>query len=98
MVKITLLRIFTPNTGDYGRASAGKRSRHLDIKHFYVTDQVERKLVSIEYCPTDQMVADYVTKALQGKLFINHRCTIMNLPQPKVVERALSHMMRQRPP
>ena len=77
-----------------GRASAGKRSRHLEIKHFYVTDQVERKLVSIEYCPTDRMVADYVTKALQGKIFINHRCTIMNLPQLKVVERASCHMMR----
>ena len=41
-----------------GRASAGKRSRHLDIKHFYVTDQVERGHITIEYCPTDQMFAD----------------------------------------
>ena len=54
-----------------GRTSAGKRSRHLDIKHFYVTDQVEKGLITIEYCPTDQMVADYATKALQGKLFVN---------------------------
>ena len=57
---------------------AGKRSRHLlDIKHFYVTDPLERGLVEIEYCPTDQMRADYATKALQGKLFIDHWSFIM---------------------
>ena len=79
-----------------GRASAGKRSRHLDIKHFYVTDQVERGLVSIEYCPTDQMVADYGTKALQGKPFSNHWSFIMNLPQVSADVKAVCHMMRAR--
>ena len=65
-------------------------------KHFYVTDQVERGLVSIEYCPTDQMVADYGTKALQGKPFGNHRSFIMNLPQVDADEKAVCHMMRAR--
>ena len=63
-----------------------------------MTDQVERGLVTIEYCPTDQMVADYATKALQGKSFGNHRCFIMNLPQTKVAEKAVCHMMRARFP
>ena len=63
-----------------GRASAGKRSRNLDIKHFYVTDQVEKGLIEIEYCPTDLMRADYATKVLQGKLFIDHWSFMMNQP------------------
>ena len=71
----------------------------MDIKHFYVTDQVERGLITIEYCPNDQMVADYATKALQGKSFGNQQSFIMNLPQvEQAYVKAVSHMMRARPP
>ena len=61
-----------------GRHSTGKRSRHLNIKYFYITDQLERKELAIEYCPTDDMVADYNTKPLQGSKFMKFKRTIMN--------------------
>jgi hypothetical protein len=38
-----------------GRRSAGKRSRHLNIRIFFVTDQKERGNIDIKYCPTDHM-------------------------------------------
>ena len=57
-----------------------------------------KKKKSTEYCPTDQMVADYATKALQGKLFGNQRGFIMNLPEVKADELAACHMMRARSP
>jgi hypothetical protein len=63
-----------------GRASAGKRSRHMNIRYFFVTDQVVKGLVSIRYCPTDEMDSDYHTKPLQGKKFHRFRCRIMGLP------------------
>ena len=63
-----------------GRASAGKRSRHLNIRYFFVTDQVNKGLISIRYCPTDDMDSDYNTKPLQGKKFIKFRCRIMGMP------------------
>jgi hypothetical protein len=63
-----------------GRKSAGKQSRHLNIRLFFITDQVEKKNISIEYCPTEEMVADYMTKPLQGKQFHKFRQMIMNLP------------------
>jgi hypothetical protein len=63
-----------------GRKSAGKWSRHLNIRLFFITDQVEKKNISIEYCPTDDMVADYMTKPLQGQKFKKFRQQIMNLP------------------
>ena len=63
-----------------GRESAGKRSRHLDIRYFFVTDQVEKGLVSIRYCPTDDMDSDYHTKPLQGRKFIKFRGRIMGFP------------------
>ena len=31
-----------------------------------MTDQVEKGKLSIEYCPTDVMWADFMTKPLQG--------------------------------
>ena len=63
-----------------GRKSAGKRSRHLNIRLFFVTDQKEKGNISIEYCPTELMKGDYMTKPLHGKLFTRHRQDIMNLP------------------
>ena len=63
-----------------GRKSAGKRSRHLNIRYFFVTDQKAKGNIDIQYCPTDQMKGDYMTKPLHGKKFIQFRQDIMNLP------------------
>ena len=63
-----------------GRKSAGKRSRHLNIRFFFVTDQKEKGNINIEFCTTDQMIADYMTKPLHGKKFKKFRQEIMNLP------------------
>lgn len=63
-----------------GRASCGKRSRHLNIRLFFVTDQKAKGNVDIQYCPTDQMSGDYMTKPLLGHKFVRFRQEIMNLP------------------
>lgn len=39
------------------------------MKYFYVTDLAQRKQMNLEYCPTDQMVADYMSKLLVGGKF-----------------------------
>eukprot|EP00980_Cylindrotheca_fusiformis_P005449 scaffold1166_cov114-Cylindrotheca_fusiformis.AAC.2 len=52
-----------------GQKSAGKRSRAINIRYFFITDQVKKGNISIEYCPTDDMIADYMTKPLQGEKF-----------------------------
>ena len=61
-----------------GRTSVGKRSRHLDIKHFFITDMVQRGEVEIQYCPTDNMNADFMTKPLHGAKFVKFNTMIMN--------------------
>jgi hypothetical protein len=61
-----------------GKTSCGKRTRHFDIKYFYITDLIENKEVTIKYCPTDSMVADYMTKPLTGAKFRKFRKIIMN--------------------
>ena len=62
-----------------GRDSAGKRSRHIDIRYFFIKDCIEKNKLEVEYCPTDDMVADFMTKPLQGAKFNKFRKIIMNL-------------------
>jgi hypothetical protein len=61
-----------------GKASSGKRTRHLNIRYFLLTDQVINNNVSIQFFPTNDMTADYMTKPLQGKKFNKFRKAIMN--------------------
>ena len=61
-----------------GKISSGKRTRHFDIKLFYITDLISRGEVTVKYCPTDDMIADYMTKPLMGTKFKVFRDLIMN--------------------
>ena len=60
-----------------GKKSSGKRTRALNIRYFFLTDQVEKGNVSIEYCPTDDMVGDFHMKPLQGEKFRKFRNEIL---------------------
>jgi hypothetical protein len=60
-----------------GKRSSGKRTRAFNIRYFFLTDQIAKGKVSIEYCPTQEMVGDYMTKPLQGHLFKKFRRAIM---------------------
>ena len=62
-----------------GRASSGKRTRHIDIRFYFVADRVANGDLRIEHCPTEDMVADFFTKPLQGALFYKLRDQIMNI-------------------
>ena len=52
-----------------GRRSAGKRSRAINIRYFFMADQHDKGLINVEYCPTSKMWADPLTKPLQGAAF-----------------------------
>jgi hypothetical protein len=60
-----------------GKKSSGKRTRALNIRYFFLTDQVEKGNVMIVYCPTDDMVRDFRTKSLQGEKFRKIRNAIL---------------------
>lgn len=40
------------------------RSKHIDIKHHFLREHVEDNTISISYIPTEDMVADNLTKAV----------------------------------
>jgi len=61
-----------------GKESSGKRTRHLNIRYFFITDCIKKKLLRVEYCPTDDMIGDFPSKPLQGRKFKKHCRLIMN--------------------
>ena len=48
-----------------------ERSKHIDISYHYVRDLYENKRIDVKYVPTDQMVADGLSKPLPKQLFNN---------------------------
>ena len=60
-----------------GRRSCSQRTRHIDIRFFYVQDLIEKGIIKLEYCPTELMIADFFTKPLQGALFHRLRDVVM---------------------
>jgi hypothetical protein len=49
----------------------------MNVRYFFIADQVKSKEIRIDYCPTGILVADYYRKPLQGILFQQLRDMIM---------------------
>jgi hypothetical protein len=60
-----------------GRLSAGPRSRHINIRHFWMKDRVKNAGITIRHCLTLLMIGDFFTKPLQGALFRKFRDVIL---------------------
>ena len=62
-----------------GQMLSSRRTKHINVRYYFITDRIEKGDLKIEYCPTDDMVADYMTKPLQGDKFRKFRKEILNL-------------------
>ena len=58
--------------------STSDKTRHIGIRYFFVKDRIDAGEVVVEYLPTEDMVADAMTKPLQGSLFRKLRSVLMN--------------------
>jgi hypothetical protein len=63
-----------------GKRSSSKRTRHINIRYFFIADCIQKGQVNVEYCPTEDMVADIFTKPLQGSAFKKFRDAVLNVP------------------
>jgi hypothetical protein len=45
-------------------AGSHSRTKHIDVRHFFIRDEVEKGAIMFEYIPTAEMAADVLTKAL----------------------------------
>jgi hypothetical protein len=50
--------------------STHQRTKHLDVRYFYARDLELEGSIKMEWLPTKHMIADLLTKPLQGALFI----------------------------
>jgi len=49
-----------------------KCTKHFDIKHHFICDQIKNQNVHIKFCSTKDMTMDILTKALPRQLFNYH--------------------------
>ena len=68
-----------------GKPSSSHQMCHISIRYFFVTDRIQSKEVTVEYCPTDEMLADMFTKPLQGPAFHHFHAVVLNLPNDNEV-------------
>ena len=66
--------------------STGKGMKHVHVRFYFATDKIRSKELKVICCPTDELVADYNSKPLQGKLFYRHRNTIMGICEEDFAE------------
>ena len=71
-LKIEQVQIFCDNTSAINIAKnpvQHKRTKHIDIRHHFLRDNVEKGLISMNFCTTEEQIADIFTKALAREHF-----------------------------
>jgi hypothetical protein len=52
-----------------GYVSSSKGTKHIKVKYFFIRHYHNAWELDLQYCPTEQMWADVLTKPLQGSKF-----------------------------
>jgi hypothetical protein len=60
---------------------ASDRSKHIHIRHFFVKERVTTGELRFQHKCTEDMIADILTKPLQGELFLRLRALLLNTAQ-----------------
>ena len=57
------------------------RLKHVERRHFFVREMVERHVIRIPFVATADNLADFFTKPLPARVFFPMRDKIMNVPR-----------------
>ena len=71
--------IFEDNQGAislYQKYSSHSRTKHIDIRHHFVTEAVEKGQVNLKYLPSEHVAADILTKGLPKLKFVELRTSL----------------------
>jgi hypothetical protein len=60
-----------------------EKTKHIGLKWHFLKDDVEHGTIKLRYLPTDQMVADMLTKPLPESALTRHRSAILGGEDPK---------------
>ena len=67
------------------KGSAGERTKHLKVRHFFIKELIDSNAVVLVYVPTGLMVADLLTKPLQGALFKTLRGKLLGVHGERMI-------------
>jgi hypothetical protein len=59
--------------------SNSERTRHINIRYFWIKDLIAREELKLNFQGTKGMIADVLTKPLQGKQFYDGRKSLLNM-------------------
>ena len=63
-----------------GHKLSSKHTKHLNVRYYFITDHIDAHELDVHYCSTEEIITDFFTKPLQGKLFLTFHKAIMNHP------------------
>ena len=79
--KLEASTLYQDNMSTIALANKGKstsaRTRHIAIRYFFVKDRIDSGEIRVEHMPTGSMIADILTKPLQGDLFRAMRAALL---------------------
>ena len=56
-----------------------QRTKHINLRFYFVREKLAEGLIGFEHCPTEGMVADIWTKNLPRDAFERHQAAILNI-------------------
>ena len=54
-----------------------KCTKHIDIRHHFLRDNVEKGFIIMKFCATEDQIADIFTKALGREPFLKNRLSLI---------------------
>ena len=67
-----------------GKRSISKRTRHINIRYYFITDRIMKQEESVEFCPTFDMIGGYFIKTLQGYQFRRFRNIVLGIHEDDI--------------
>ena len=67
VIKTEQITLFADNQGCLKLADnegMSARTKHIDIRHHHLRDLVQHNVIKLEYCETNRMIANILTKSL----------------------------------
>ena len=58
--------------------SKSDRTRHINVRYFWTKERMKEGEISIKYLPTTEMIADILTKPIQGDKFLED-CSLIGI-------------------
>ena len=58
------------------------RTKHIEVQHHFIREAAGADTIQVEYTPTDSQLADFLTKPLPQKAFVNNRHHAGVIPHP----------------